>query len=76
LRQIISVEKEAKRVLKTPTGPDRFYSELSVDFITNLSVKKKENPQFLMVITNKLLKSYTLKAITFIKAENCAKIFV
>jgi hypothetical protein len=29
-----------------------------------------------MVITNKLLKSCTLKAITFMKAEDCAEVFV
>jgi hypothetical protein len=46
------------------------------NFITNLPAKREENPRFLMVITNKLLKSCTLKAITFIKAEDCAKIFV
>jgi hypothetical protein len=55
---------------------DRFYSELSIDFIMNLPAKRKKKPRVLMVITNRLLKSCMLEAITFIKAENCAKIFV
>jgi hypothetical protein len=68
--------KRRKRFLKPLPVPDRFHSELSIDFITDLPAKKEENPRFLMVITNRLLKSCTLEAITFIKAENCAEIFV
>jgi hypothetical protein len=62
--------------LKPLPVPDRFYSELSIDFITDLLAKREENLWFLMVITNRLLKSCTLEAITFIKIENCAEIFV
>jgi hypothetical protein len=62
--------------LKPLPVPDRFYSELSIDFITNLPAKREENLRFLMVITNRLLKSCTLKAITFIKAEDYAEVFV
>jgi hypothetical protein len=69
-------KKRRKGFLKPLPVPDRFHSELSIDFITNLPAKREKNPRFLMVITNRLLKSCTLKAITFIKAENCAEIFV
>jgi hypothetical protein len=62
--------------LKPLPVSDRFYNELSIDFITDLPAKKEENSRFLMVITNRLLKNCTLEAITFIKAEDCAKIFV
>jgi hypothetical protein len=65
-----------KGFLKPLPVPDRFDSELSIDFITDLPAKREKNPRFLMVIINRLLKSCTLKAITFIKAENCAEIFV
>jgi hypothetical protein len=68
--------KRRKGFLKPLPVPDRFYSELSIDFITDLPAKREENPRFLMVITDRLLKSCTLKAITFMKAEDCAKIFV
>jgi hypothetical protein len=68
--------KKRKGFLKPLLVPDRFHSELSIDFITDLPAKREENPWFLMVITDKLLKSCTLEAITFIKAENCAKVFV
>jgi hypothetical protein len=65
-----------KGFLKPLPVPDRFHSELSIDFITDLPAKEEENPRFLIIITNKLLKSCTLEAITFIKAEDCAEIFV
>jgi hypothetical protein len=62
--------------LKPLPVPDRFYSELSIDFITYLPAKREGNLRFLMVITNKLLKSCTLEVIMFIKAEDCAGILV
>jgi hypothetical protein len=69
-------KKRRKGFLKPLPVPDRFYSELSIDFITDLPAKREEDPRFLMVIINRLLKSCTLEAITFIKAEDCAEIFV
>jgi hypothetical protein len=69
-------KERRKRFLKPLPVSDRFYSELSIDFITDLPAKKEGNPRFLMVITNRLLKSCTLEAITFMKAKNCAEIFV
>jgi hypothetical protein len=69
-------KKRRKRFLKLLPVSDRFYSELSIDFITDLPAKKEGDPWFLMVITNRLLKSCTLKTITSIKAENCAEVFV
>jgi hypothetical protein len=68
--------KRRKGFLKPLPVSDRFHSELSVDFITGLPAKGEENLRFLMVIIDRLLKSCTLEAITFMKAENCAKIFV
>jgi hypothetical protein len=62
--------------LKPLPVPDRFHSELSIDFITDLLAKGEEDPRFLMVITNRLLKNCTLEAITFIKAEDYAEVFV
>jgi hypothetical protein len=49
---------------------------MSIDFIANLPAKREENSRFVMIITNKLLKDCTLEAITFMKAEKCAEIFV
>jgi hypothetical protein len=69
-------KKKRKGFLKLLPVSDRFHSELSIDFITDLPAKREGNLRFLMVITNRLLKSCTLKAITFIKAKDCAKIFV
>jgi hypothetical protein len=69
-------KKRRKGFLKPLPVPDRFHSELSIDFITDLPVKGEGNPWFLIIITNKLLKSCTLEAITSIKAENYAEVFV
>jgi hypothetical protein len=44
-------KKRRKKFLKPLPISDRFYSELSIDFITDLPAKKEENPRFLMVIT-------------------------
>jgi hypothetical protein len=62
--------KKRKGFLKPLSVPDRFYIELSIDFITNLPAKGEKDPRFLMVITNRLLKSCTLETITFIRAHN------
>jgi hypothetical protein len=70
------MEKRRKGFFKPLPVLDRFHSELSIDFITNLPAKGEKNLRFLMVITNRLLKSCTLEAIMFIKAEDYAKVFV
>jgi hypothetical protein len=62
--------------LKPLPVPDRFHSELSIDFITDLPAKREGDLRFLMVITDRLLKSCTLEAITSMKAEDCAEVFV
>ena len=56
--------------------PDRFFSELSVDFMTEMPAKKKGDPQYLMVITDRLTKAVTLEAMSSMKAEDCAEQFV
>lgn len=43
--------------------PERSHSELSIDLMTDLPAQIKGEPKFLMVITNRLLKSVTLEAI-------------
>lgn len=44
--------------------------------MTDLSVKNKEDPKYLMVITNRLLKSVTLEAMQTMNAEECAERFL
>ena len=56
--------------------PDRFHNELSVDFMTDLPAKNTDDPKFLMVITDRLLKSVTLEAMNSMKAEECANRFI
>ncbi|KAI0993224.1 hypothetical protein K3495_g14960 [Podosphaera aphanis] len=56
--------------------PDRFHSELSIDFMTDLPSKDKTNARYLMVITDRLLKSVTLEAMTSMNAEDCAERFM
>ena len=47
---------------------ERFDSELFIDFMTDLSAKDKNDPTYLMVITDRLLKSVTLKAMSSMNA--------
>lgn len=44
--------------------------------MTDLPAKSKDDPRYLMVITDRLLKSVTLEATNSMAAEECAKIFV
>ena len=68
------VWREKKRGLLLPLPiPERFHSELSIDFMTDLPAKSKEDPRYLMVITDRLLKSCTLEAMSSMAAEDCAK---
>ncbi|KJZ76224.1 hypothetical protein HIM_04306 [Hirsutella minnesotensis 3608] len=55
--------------------PDRFHSELSVDFMVDLPANGKD-PRFLMVICDRLLGSCTLEAMDSMEAEACAERFV
>lgn len=56
--------------------PDRFHSELSIDFMKDLPAKSDKDPSYLMVITDRLLKSVTLEAISSLDAESCAERFL
>lgn len=56
--------------------PDRFHSELSIDFMTELPGKGPKDPRFLMVITDRLLKNVILEAMTSMSAEDCAERFL
>ncbi|KAI0998278.1 hypothetical protein K3495_g9919 [Podosphaera aphanis] len=56
--------------------PDRFHSELSIDFMTELPARGKEDPKYLMVITDRLLKGVALEAMTSMNAEECADRFL
>ncbi|KAI0998101.1 hypothetical protein K3495_g10089 [Podosphaera aphanis] len=55
--------------------PDRFHSEIAVDFMTELPLTDK-NERFLMVIHDRLLGSATLEAMETMGAEKCAERFV
>jgi hypothetical protein len=70
------IRRELKKGLLKPLPiPERFHSELSVDFMTDLP-SENGSPQFMMVITDRLLKSVTLEAMHTMEAEACAERFV
>ncbi|KAI0991829.1 hypothetical protein K3495_g16358, partial [Podosphaera aphanis] len=70
------VWRQSSRGLLRPLPvPERFHSELAIDFMTDLpSTNKKE--RFLMVIYDRLLGSATLEAMETMEAEACAEKFV
>ncbi|CAJ2661542.1 unnamed protein product [Trifolium pratense] len=66
------VWRDKKRgFLKPLPIPNRFYQELSIDFMTDLP-GEKDQPRFLMVITDRLSKEIILEAMTTMTAEACA----
>lgn len=56
--------------------PDRYHSELSIDFMTDLPAKKEGDPKFMMVIVDRLAKTVTLEAMKSMTAEECAERFI
>lgn len=63
-------------LLLSLTIPERSHSELSIDFMTDLSAKNRKDPCYLMVITNRLLMSVELEFIDCMDAENCVERFL
>lgn len=56
--------------------PDRFHSELSIDFMTELPTKDKEDSGFLMGISDRLLKLVTSEVMQKMSAEDCGERFI
>ena len=67
--------QSSRGLLRPLPVPERFHSELAIDFMTNLPITDK-NERFLMVIHNRLLGSATLEAMDTMEAEACADRFV
>ena len=71
------VWRERRKGLLLPLPiPDRFFSELSIDFMTEMPAKTKTDARFLMVITDRLTKAVLLEPMTSMKAEDCAERFL
>ena len=68
--------QQGRGLLRPLPVPDRFHSELSIDFMTELPGDDKNAPRFLMVISDRLLHSVTLEAMPSMEAEECAQVFV
>lgn len=69
------VQREYKHGLLRPLPvPDRFFQEISIDFITDLP--DAQGNRYLQVIKDWLSKQVVLEAITTIKAEECATKFI
>ncbi|CCE34682.1 uncharacterized protein CPUR_08618 [Claviceps purpurea 20.1] len=68
--------QQGRGLLRPLPVPDRFHSEIAIDFMTELPAENDGDPRFLMVISDRLLHSVTLEAMTTMDAEACAKVFV
>lgn len=62
-------------LLKPIPPPDRYWSQISIDFMTDLPAQAQGHPRFLMVITDRLSKYVQLEAMTSMEAEACAERF-
>ena len=63
-------------LLKPLPIPDRFWTELSVDFITDLPQTDESRPRYMMVITDRLSKWVQLEAMESMTADRCAERFL
>lgn len=54
---------------------DRYWSQISIDFMTDLPAREKGDARYLMVITDRLSKYVQLEAMTSMGAEACAERF-
>jgi len=54
---------------------DRFWSQISMDFMTELPQEEEDSPKFLLVITDRLSKYVQLEAMTSMTSEACADRF-
>ncbi|CCE29272.1 uncharacterized protein CPUR_02965 [Claviceps purpurea 20.1] len=68
--------QQGRGLLRPLPVPDRFHSEIAIDFMTELPAENDGDPRFLMVISDRLLHSVTLEAMITMDAEACAKVFV
>jgi transposase InsO family protein len=62
--------------LKPLPIPDRFHTDLSMDFITDLPASGERQARYLWVITDRLAKQVTLEAMESMDAELCAERFL
>jgi hypothetical protein len=65
-----------KGLLKPLPVPDRFFQDLSIDFITDLPAERRGDNRYIMVITDRLLKSVVLEAMPNMEARKCAERFM
>ncbi|KAI0993370.1 hypothetical protein K3495_g14814, partial [Podosphaera aphanis] len=65
-----------KGLLRPLPIPDRFNSELGIDFMTDLPAKSTSDPRYMMVVVDRLKGSVALEEMTSMKAEDCAKVFL
>ena len=68
--------KKRQGLLKPLALPDRYWSQISMDFMTDLPQAADDTPRYLLVITDRLSKYVQLEAMTTMKAEDCAERFV
>ncbi|KJZ68644.1 hypothetical protein HIM_11963 [Hirsutella minnesotensis 3608] len=69
-----NIWREKRRGLLKPLPiPDRIWSELSIDFVTDLPPTKSNGSSNLMVVTDRLSKSVVLESLKDITAETTAR---
>ena len=68
--------KKRQGLLQPLPVADRFWSQISMDFMTDLPQETPESPRYLLVITDRLSKYIQLEAMATMQAEDCAQRFV
>jgi hypothetical protein len=65
-----------KGLLKLLPIPDRFFQNLSIDFITDLQTERVGDNRYIMIITDRLMKSVVLEALPNMDTEIYAERFM
>ena len=68
--------KKRQGLLQPLPVADRYWSQISMDFMVDLPQADDDSPRYLLVITDRLSKYVQLEAMTTMQAEPCAQRFV
>ena len=68
--------KKRQGLLQPLPVADRYWSQISMDFMVELPQDTEDSPRYLLVITDRLSKYVQLEAMATMQAEDCAERFV
>lgn len=68
--------EQKKGFLRPLPMPDKFNSELAIDFMRSLPAKTVSVPRYMMVGVDRLKRGMAIEEMTAMRAEDCTKVFL